>query len=151
MDNNMYKVVTHEEEETIELAQNIESEKFPNMVICLNGDLGSGKTVFSKAFASAMAITDVTSPTFNIIKEYVGELPLYHMDMYRTDGKVDSLGLEEYFTKGGVTIIEWAEMIEDYLPKERLEITFKIIDETTRVLVLKPYGDKYVNICEAIL
>jgi tRNA threonylcarbamoyladenosine biosynthesis protein TsaE len=151
MDNNMYKVVTHEEEETIELAQNIESEKFPNMVICLNGDLGSGKTVFTKAFASAMAITDVTSPTFNIIKEYVGELPLYHMDMYRTDGKVDSLGLEEYFTKGGVTIIEWAEMIEDYLPKERLEITFKIIDETTRVLVLKPYGDKYVNICEAIL
>ena len=151
MDNNMYKVVTHEEEETIELAQNIESEKFPNMVICLNGDLGSGKTVFTKAFASAMAITDVTSPTFNIIKEYVGELPLYHMDMYRTDGKVDSLGLEEYFTKGGVTIIEWAEMIEDYLPKERLEITFKIIDETTRVLVLKPYGDKYVNICEAII
>ena len=151
MDNNMYKVVTHEEVETIELAQNIESEKFPNMVICLNGDLGSGKTVFTKAFASAMAITDVTSPTFNIIKEYVGELPLYHMDMYRTDGKVDSLGLEEYFTKGGVTIIEWAEMIEDYLPKERLEITFKIIDETTRVLVLKPYGDKYVNICEAIL
>ncbi len=151
MDNNMYKVVTHEEEETIELAQNIESEKFPNMVICLNGDLGSGKTVFTKAFASAMAITDVTSPTFNIIKEYVGELPLYHMDMYRTDGKVDSLGLEEYFTKGGVTIIEWAEMIEDYLPKERLEITFKIIDETTRILVLKPYGDKYVNICEAIL
>lgn len=151
MDNNMYKVVTHEEEETIELAQNIESEKFPNMVICLNGDLGSGKTVFTKAFASAMAIIDVTSPTFNIIKEYVGELPLYHMDMYRTDGKVDSLGLEEYFTKGGVTIIEWAEMIEDYLPKERLEITFKIIDETTRVLVLKPYGDKYVNICEAIL
>lgn len=55
MDNNMYKVVTHEEEETIELAQNIESEKFPNMVICLNGDLGSGKTVFTKAFASAMA------------------------------------------------------------------------------------------------
>ena len=151
MDNNMYKVVTHEEVETIELAQNIESEKFPNMVICLNGDLGSGKTVFTKAFASAMAITDVTSPTFNIIKEYVGELPLYHMDMYRTDGKVDSLGLEEYFTKGGVTIIEWAEMIEDYLPKERLDITFKIIDETTRVLVLKPYGDKYVNICEAIL
>ena len=72
MDNNMYKVVTHEEEETIELAQNIESEKFPNMVICLNGDLGSGKTVFTKAFASAMAITDVTSPTFNIITEYVG-------------------------------------------------------------------------------
>jgi len=148
---NIYKVVTRTEEETIELAQNIESEKFPNMVICLNGDLGSGKTVFTKAFASAMAIEEITSPTFNIIKEYVGELPLYHMDMYRTDGKVESLGLEEYFDKGGVTIIEWAEMIEDYLPKERLEIKFKIVDENTRVLVLKPYGDKYINICEEIL
>ena len=148
---NMYKVVTRTEEETIELAQNIESEKFPNMVICLNGDLGSGKTVFTKAFASAMAIEEITSPTFNIIKEYEGELPLYHMDMYRTDGKVESLGLEEYFDKGGVTIIEWAEMIEDYLPKERLEINIKIVDENTRVLVLKPYGDKYVSVCEDII
>lgn len=148
---NMYKVVTRTEEETIELAQNIESEKFPNMVICLNGDLGSGKTVFTKAFASAMAIEEITSPTFNIIKEYEGELPLYHMDMYRTDGKVESLGLEEYFDKGGVTIIEWAEMIEDYLPKERLEINIKIVDENTRVLVLKPYGDKYISVCEDII
>ena len=78
---NTYKVTVHNEKETIELAQNIESEKFPNMVICLNGDLGSGKTVFAKGFARAMAINDVTSPTFNIIKEYNGELPLYHMDV----------------------------------------------------------------------
>lgn len=148
---NTYKVVARTIEETIELAQNIESEKFEGMVICLNGDLGSGKTVFTKAFASAMAIEEITSPTFNIVKEYEGELPLYHMDMYRTDGKVDSLGLEEYFDKGGVTIIEWAEMIEDHLPKERLEISFKIVDENTRVLVLKPYGEKYISICEAIL
>ena len=92
-----YKITTKSEEETIEVAQNIESEKFPNMVICLNGDLGSGKTVFAKGFASAMAIDEITSPTFNIVKEYVGELPLYHMDVYRTDGKIDNLGLEEYF------------------------------------------------------
>ena len=148
---NTFKVVTHSDAETIEVAQNIESEKFPNMVICLNGDLGSGKTVFTKGFADAMAIDDITSPTFNIIKEYVGELPLYHMDVYRTNGKIDGLGIEEYFNKGGVTIIEWAEMIEDYLPEERLDITFKITGENTRVLVFKPYGEKYVNICEASL
>ena len=148
---NTFKVVTHSDAETIEVAQNIESEKFPNMVICLNGDLGSGKTVFTKGFADAMAIDEITSPTFNIIKEYVGELPLYHMDVYRTNGKVDGLGIEEYFNKGGVTIIEWAEMIEDYLPEERLDITFKITGENTRVLVFKPYGEKYVNICEASL
>ena len=146
-----YKITTHSEKETIELAQNLESEKFPKMVICLNGDLGSGKTVFAKGFAQAMGITEVTSPTFNIIKEYYGELPLYHMDMYRVENNVDNLGLEEYYEKNGVTIIEWAEMIEDRLPEERLEITFKIIDEETRVLVINAYGDKYVAICEAAL
>ena len=148
---NTYKITTHSEEETIELAQNIESEKFPNMVICLNGDLGSGKTVFTKGFASAMAIDEITSPTFNIIKEYTGELPLYHMDVYRTNGKIDNLGLEEYFDKGGVTIIEWAEMIENHLPKERLDITIKITGENTRVLVIQPYGEKYIRVCENAL
>ena len=76
-----YKVTTYNEQDTIELAQNIESEKFKNMVICLEGDLGSGKTVFTKGFAHALEITeDVTSPTFNIIKEYqTGEMPLYHV------------------------------------------------------------------------
>ena len=65
-----YKITTYSEEETIELAQNIESEKFPNMVICLEGDLGSGKTVFAKAFARALEITDnITSPTFNMMVE----------------------------------------------------------------------------------
>ena len=96
-----YKVTTYSENETIELAQNLESEKFKNMVICLEGDLGSGKTVFTKGFAQAMEITEeVTSPTFNIIKEYTsGDMPLYHMDVYRLDGKVDDLGIEEYYTK----------------------------------------------------
>lgn len=149
MDN--YKITLHNEKETIEFAQNMESDKFANMVICLEGDLGSGKTVFAKAFAHAMGIADVTSPTFNIIKEYEGELPLYHMDVYRVDNNVDNLGLDEYFNKGGVCIIEWADMIKDYLPKERLEIKFKMIDEEVRVLILKPYGDKYVSLCEGIL
>ena len=102
-----YKITTYSENETIELAENIESEKFPNMVICLEGDLGSGKTVFTKGFAQAMEIDEeVTSPTFNIIKEYTtGEMPLYHMDVYRLDGRVEELGIEEYYTKKGVTII----------------------------------------------
>ena len=124
-----YKITMRSEEDTIYLAQNIESEKFPNMVICLYGELGSGKTVFAKAFAEAMGIEGVTSSTFNIIKEYNGELPLYHMDVYRVDDNIDNLGIEEYFEKGGVTIIEWADLIQDYLPKERLDIKFKVIDE----------------------
>ena len=146
-----YKLTMRGEDDTIELAQNIESEKFPNMVICLYGDLGSGKTVFAKAFAHAMGIDGVTSSTFNIIKEYSGELPLYHMDVYRVDDNVDNLGIEEYFEKGGVTIIEWADLIKDYLPEERLDIKFKVIDENTRVLIMKAYGEDYITACEDIL
>ena len=147
------KITTYSEKETIEIAQNLESEKFPNMVICLEGDLGSGKTVFTKGFAQALGIEEtVTSPTFNIIKEYTnGELPLYHMDVYRLDGKVDDLGIEDYYTRGGVTIIEWSDMIKDYLPEERLDIKFKVIDEDTRALTFTPHGRIYEDICEAVL
>ena len=150
-----YKITSRSEKDTIELAQNIESEKFPNMVICLQGDLGSGKTIFTKGFAASLGIEEaVTSPTFNIIKEYTsGEMDLYHMDVYRLDGKVEDLGIEEYYTKNGVVIIEWSDMIKDYLPEERLEIKIKISeeDEDTRIIVITPYGQIYEELCEAVL
>lgn len=148
-----YKVITNNEFETIELAQNFESEKFENMVICLDGELGSGKTVFTKGIANALGIQEsITSPTFTIIKEYdSGELPLYHMDVYRLDGNTDGLGLEEYYTKGGIVIIEWSNTIKDVLPEERLVIKFKVIDENRRSLVITPYGKKYEELCEAVL
>ena len=148
-----YKYNVYDESETIELAENIESEHFPNMVICLNGDLGSGKTVFTKAFAKALGIHEsITSPTFNIIKEYPeGELPLYHMDVYRLDGNTNELNIEEYFDKGGVTIIECADLITDELPEERLDIDIRVTGEDTRVFILTPHGSKYEEICEAVL
>lgn len=147
-----YKVTTRNERETIELAQNFESEKFPNMIICLDGELGSGKTIFTKGIANALGIEqNITSPTFTIIKEYDGELPLYHMDVYRLDGNADGVGIEEYFHKGGVVVVEWAETIKEKLPKERLDIKFKVIDENKRVLVLKPHGKIYEDLCEAVL
>lgn len=148
-----YKYSSSSIEDTMELAQNIESEKFPNMIICLNGELGSGKTIFVKGFAGALGIEEnITSPTFNLIKEYVnGEMPLYHMDMYRFDSKSNPEEIEEYFTKGGVTIVEWPEMIEDILPEERLEIKIKVIDENKRVIILKPYGEKYEKLCDSVL
>ena len=148
-----FKITTYSEEETIELAQNIESEKFPNMVICLKGDLGSGKTVFTKGFAKAMEVKEeVTSPTFTIIKEYTsGEMPLYHMDVYRLEDSKETIGLSDYFDKGGVTIIEWSDMIENELPSERLELHFKVIDEETRVIKFVPYGKEYEDLCNYVL
>ena len=139
--------------DTLRIAQDLESEKFPNMVICLYGELGSGKTVFTKGFASAMEIDEtITSPTFNIIKEYTtGELPLYHMDVYRLNEDDDTIGIKDYFNKGGVTIIEWADVIKNKLPEKRLDIKFKVIDEDTRVLVFMPHGEEYEEFCSAVL
>lgn len=147
-----YKITTKSEMETIRIAQDFESEKFPNMIICLDGELGSGKTVFTKGIANALGIKEpITSPTFSIIKEYDGELPLYHMDVYRLDGVTDGVGIEEYFNKGGVVVIEWSDTIKDILPEERLNIKFKVLDENKRMLILTPHGKQYEELCEAVL
>lgn len=148
-----YKYTSRSETDTMELAENIESEKFPGMVICLDGELGSGKTVFVKGFAKSLGITEnITSPTFNIVKEYEsGEMILNHMDVYRLEETDASIALNDYFSSDGVTIIEWAEMIKDKLPDERLEIKFKVIDENTRVMVLTPHGQKYEDLVNFVL
>lgn len=147
-----YKITSNSDVDTIELAQNIESEKFPNMVICLEGDLGSGKTLFTKAFAKSMGIMDnITSPTFNIIKEYEGELKLFHMDVYRLSEVKEDIGITEYFKRGGVTIIEWSDLISDILPKNRLDIKIKIIGENKRIFQITPRGEEYEDLCERVL
>ena len=148
-----YKYTSRNETDTLEIAQNIESEKFPNMVICLIGELGSGKTMFVKGFAHALGLEEnITSPTFNLVKEYLnGEMPLYHMDVYRLEGSNENVGIEDYFFKNGVTIIEWSDMITDLLPEERLEIEFKVVNENTRILYFKPYGKRYDDLCNAVL
>ena len=148
-----YKYTSRSEQDTMELAENIESEKFPGMVICLDGELGSGKTIFVKGFAKSLGINEnITSPTFTIVKEYEnGEMPLNHMDVYRIEETDNTIAFNDYFTSDAVTIIEWAELIEDKLPDERLDIKFKVIDEDTRVLVLKPHGQKYEDLVNYVL
>ena len=131
----------------------MESEKFPGMVICLNGELGSGKTVFVKGFAVGLGITEtITSPTFNIVKEYLdGEAPLYHMDVYRLENGEDNIGLNDYFNGNGVSIIEWSDLITDKLPEEYLDVQFLVIDENTRVLKFIPHGKQYEDLCNSVL
>lgn len=148
-----YKITSRSIEDTMELAENIESEKFPGMIICLDGELGSGKTVFVKGFAKSLGINEnITSPTFNIVKEYnMGEMPLYHMDVYRLEENDESIGFQDYFNGDGVTIIEWSELIEDSLPEERLDIKFKVIDEDIRVIKLTPHGQKYEDIVNYVI
>lgn len=148
-----YKITSRSIEDTMELAENIESEKFPGMIICLDGELGSGKTVFVKGFAKSLGLEEtITSPTFNIVKEYTtGEMPLYHMDVYRLEDGDESIGFNDYFNSDGVSIIEWSELISDILPEERLDIKFKVIDENTRIIKLTPHGSKYEDIVNYVI
>ena len=148
-----YKITSRSIEDTMELAENIESEKFPGMIICLDGELGSGKTLFVKGFAKSLGIEDnITSPTFNIVKEYQsGEMPLYHMDVYRLEDGDESIGFDDYFKSEGICIIEWAELIENSLPEERLDIKFRVIDEDTRIIKLTPHGQKYEDIVNYVI
>lgn len=101
-------------------------------VICLNGDLGAGKTTLTKSIGTGMGIKDyITSPTFTIINEYYSDVNLYHFDTYRLEGNtdVDYLGFDEYFYGDGVCIVEWADKIEKSLPEEYLKIDIRRIDE----------------------
>ncbi len=122
------------------------------MVVCLNGDLGAGKTTITKSIARGMGIKAiVTSPTFTIVNEYTGNPNLYHIDTYRlTEGiDTDYLGFDEYFYSDGVTIIEWADKIKNSLPEEYLNINIKVYDKN-REINISHIGKKYEGIEEKL-
>lgn len=137
--------------ETQQLAERLAAYLQPGFVITLEGDLGAGKTTFTQGLARGLGITQVVnSPTFTIIKEYNGRLPLYHMDVYRVGDDVDSLGLDEYFFGDGVCVVEWASLIEDVLPEERLELFITVAGEQNRVCRMTPKGKRYEALCEEL-
>lgn len=110
---------TNSEQETKQIGLEMGKRAKPGDIFCLSGDLGVGKTVFTKGFAQGLGITDyITSPTFTIINEYEGNIPFYHFDVYRISSldEMDDTGYEEYFTGNGVCLIEWAELIEEFIP-----------------------------------
>jgi tRNA threonylcarbamoyladenosine biosynthesis protein TsaE len=118
-------VETHSPEETWELAAELAGDLGPGTVMALHGDLGAGKTCFIQGYAAALGIAEpVTSPTYTLIGEYEGRLPLHHIDLYRLSGPEEALGLglEEYFDVNGITAIEWAERAEGLLPPDLLHI-----------------------------
>ena len=118
-----YKIEIKTPEEMISLGKKIGEQLKPNMIITMNGDLGSGKTTMTKGIALGLGIMQiVNSPTFTILKIYHGRLDLYHMDVYRITNPMDDFELEEYFEANGVCVIEWAEQIKELLPTDRLNI-----------------------------
>jgi len=138
-------------EATQEIAEQLGEILHAGDVITLEGDLGAGKTSFTKGLARGLGITrNVSSPTFTIVKEYNGRLPLYHMDAYRLEDSEEDIGFDEYFNGNGVSVIEWAQFIEDYLPEERLEIMMEYTGENTRQLTFKANGARYSELLNEI-
>lgn len=138
-------------EETQNIAYEIGKWIHEGMVLTLEGDLGAGKTTFTKGLAKGLEIKrNVNSPTFTIIKEYHGRLPLYHMDVYRLENGADEIGLDDYLFGEGVCVIEWASMISDLLPSNRLDIKIYRESENERRIELYPIGPEYETISEVL-
>ena len=120
-------------------------------VIALEGDLGAGKTTFTKGLAEGLGITrTVNSPTFTIIKEYAGTLPLYHMDVYRVEDAFEDLGFDEYFEGDGITVVEWAHLIEAQLPENLLTIQLLHGENGSRRIIAVPRGSRYEQLCKEL-
>ncbi|WP_147536247.1 tRNA (adenosine(37)-N6)-threonylcarbamoyltransferase complex ATPase subunit type 1 TsaE [Bacillus marasmi] len=146
-----YQFISKEPQHTLEFAKRLAEKLQPGDVIALEGDLGAGKTTFTKGLAVGLGVSrTVNSPTFTIIKEYQGRLPLYHMDVYRVEDSFEDLGFDEYFEGNGVTVVEWAHLIKEQLPEELLTIYLYHEEEQSRKIVLEPQGTRYEQLCKEI-
>ena len=144
------KIVTSLED-TQDLAYKLAELLEVQDTITLEGDLGAGKTTFTQALAKGLGINrTVNSPTFTIMKQYTGRVTLNHLDVYRLSDGNEDLGWEEIFYGEAVSVVEWAHLIENDLPNERLAIEIYRIDQDKRKFVFKPIGKRYERLCEEL-
>lgn len=145
----MYQLITKSAAETAMVGFKLGETLEAGDVICLTGGLGTGKTAFTGGIAGALGITGhITSPTFTIVNEYGGRLPLYHFDAYRISDPEEmfEIGFEEYLDGRGVVVVEWAELIKDILPLENIEVRLEKTnseDPDKRRLTISFNGEKY--------
>ena len=142
----MIKFITNNTEETIELGKKIGNYLRKGDVIAMQGTLAAGKTTITKGIAQSLDISEtITSPTFCLISEYEGKMPLYHMDVYRLDNEEDfaNLGTEDMIYGNGVSIIEWSEKIMNELPKKTIILKIEPQEDGSRIITLDnwPYGE----------
>ncbi|MGX4598212.1 tRNA (adenosine(37)-N6)-threonylcarbamoyltransferase complex ATPase subunit type 1 TsaE [Faecalimicrobium sp. JNUCC 81] len=148
----MINIYLENEEKTKEIGYKLGTLLQPGSVICLIGDLGAGKTTMTQSLAKALEVDDyITSPTFTIVNEYEGKMPLYHFDVYRigSSDEMYDIGYDEYINGEGVCIIEWANLIEDILPDEYLQIELRYKD-MSREMILNPVGKRYEKLVEEL-
>jgi tRNA threonylcarbamoyladenosine biosynthesis protein TsaE len=140
------KLISDSREQTLEVGRLIGAILERGDIVALIGELGSGKTCLTQGMAKGLGVEEnvpVVSPTFTLINEYPGKIPLIHLDVYRLSGPRDleDMGYEEYFEGGGIIVIEWAEKIRDILPAKTLFVSMRYIDENTREMILEGPGE----------
>ena len=146
-------MVSHSPEQTQELGKRIGELALPGDVFLLVGELGTGKTCLTQGIAWGLDINEYTlSPSFVIMRELYGRLPLYHIDLYRLDRIEESmeLGLDDYLYGRGVCVVEWAEKALSILPTEYLMIEISYLSDTGRSFRMKPVGQRYLDIVEQL-
>jgi tRNA threonylcarbamoyladenosine biosynthesis protein TsaE len=139
------------EKDMIDFGERLSQLMFGGFILTLDGDLGAGKTTFTKGIGRGLGIKKViNSPTFTIVKVYHGDKTLYHFDAYRLEGENDELGFEEMFEDDGVCVVEWPEFIEDILPEERLQIRIIKNEDNTRSFDITAVGEKYEDLLKEL-
>ncbi len=151
----MITLKTRSAAETKSLGEKIGKKLQGGEVIALTGELGAGKTCLTQGLALGLGVNPqeyVTSPSFNLIKEYRGRFPLYHLDIFRLNGReeLEDLGYEEYFYGEGITVIEWAEKAEGLLPVAHLCIELSVLNKNGRQIRIKPFGRHYREILKGM-
>jgi tRNA threonylcarbamoyladenosine biosynthesis protein TsaE len=145
--------ITNTVEETIELGEKIGRSLKPGDIVCIDGDLGSGKTHLTKGIALGLGIGEhITSPTFNIVNEYEGRIKLYHFDVYRVNDpdEIAAIGFDEYIFSDAVSVIEWSDYIKELIPDDHIQINISNESITRRNINIRFFGKRYDNIKEAL-
>ncbi len=148
------KIISESKKDTLDLGKKIAKNLKAGDIICLYGNLGAGKTVLTKGLSHSLGIKedDVISPTFVLIRQYQGKLPIYHFDLYRLKDsqEISDLGYEEYFYGNGLSVIEWPDRLDYLLPKEFLKIELKVLSENKREIKLSAFGKRYADLLEKL-
>jgi tRNA threonylcarbamoyladenosine biosynthesis protein TsaE len=148
----MYEITMNSVDDTERFAMGLANLLEAQDTITLEGDLGAGKTTFTKALAKGLGVKrTVNSPTFTIVKQYEGRLPFNHLDVYRLAESDEDLGWDELFYGDAVSVVEWAHLIEQDLPQHRLAIEIYRIGDNERRFVLIPSGERYEALCEELM
>jgi tRNA threonylcarbamoyladenosine biosynthesis protein TsaE len=149
------EIISVSAQKTWEMARSVGEKLKPGDVLALSGELGSGKTCFTGGLARGLGVDDkyqITSPTFTLINEYPARHKLFHFDVYRLNSysEFEDLGYEEYFSNGGIVVIEWAEKIAQILPPETIFIYFEYLDENKRKIIVKGQKNRLQDLLKDI-